>query len=658
MPRLTARGPRSALAPASFAFAACALAACDDRAPPLTVTAPAALRAALAGVPELSATVEVVEKGGTAGAPIPLARGDDQVSFSGFVGVAPGDYTAEIAFAGTSSLGVRLFLGRLSSDAFTVVRGQAATPVFSRPLDPLGRPSDHGDDDRDGLGDLDELLWHTDRARADSDRDGVPDGVDCAPTDVHDAAHVAVGASLDDCDGDQERRADLPYGEPGTDCDDRDPAVNRRAVDVCDDAVDQDCNPATCPADVGTGPVIALIAPVDGETIGCSRGVVARVSGQASVVTVRLVRLSGAMPPEEVESLLMQPTGPALYDSGSLEERLRTWLEDGPQRFLIRATDDAGKTTELPLSVNYALGPPVAALNPALIGERSQPFDVTVTAHGRAPIKRIRLMITPADASSGDRAGEVELGHGDDTSTVTVRVDPSQFPGASYAIYPLVEDAIGNRLLPEATVHVDGRPNEAVFGCVFDSGQFVPVARMTKPVNTAGFEAAKMKTHLAEAVAIAQSRDPLAVPASIAGKGIQADGLIRLNVPGDAHGDRSWSYTFINTAAMRTIVVSWKDIGATAMNPVVEVTAPDPFQFSLKPMVADPTTFADSDAAVSAFQTDAACPALHGYGDTEWIRYESDQPFHAFDIVRIDVDPNIFWKAAAAMPSMEIFTCN
>src|SRR5687768_2579171 len=152
----------------------------DDR---LDVRAPAKLRFALGLISDIGARASLVPRGGAALEAMPLVRGDDGVSFSGFIAAAPGEYTLELVFDGVAGGRTgRAFLGRLTSNAFTVTQGSAVTPVFSAPLDTIGRDGE-GDGDADGFGLLDELLWGSDPERADSDSDTIADGRDCHPTD-------------------------------------------------------------------------------------------------------------------------------------------------------------------------------------------------------------------------------------------------------------------------------------------------------------------------------------------------------------------------------------------------------------------------------------------------------------------------------------------
>ena len=238
-----------------------------SRGAPATFRAPARLRQALAtSIGALEASAELVPEGATPLAAIPLDAGEDGVSFTGFIAATRGTYTLEIMFTGVFTGGSeRSFLGRWPSDTFTVAEGDTVSPIFSKPLDTIGRPGDGGDLDGDGLGLIDELLWGADRTRADSDSDGLRDGDDCDPIDPARAYPIVSGGSIEDCDGDGALRMDLTYKPGGTDCNDRDPAKQ------------------ICPIDDREGPSIAILDPMPDETVGCHRRIRAHITDPSGV---------------------------------------------------------------------------------------------------------------------------------------------------------------------------------------------------------------------------------------------------------------------------------------------------------------------------------------------------------------------------------------
>src|SRR5688572_4160763 len=97
---------------------------------------PDQIKRALTMITDVRANAELVPRGGTPAAPIALERGDDGVSFSGFIPAEPGDYTLELSFNGIYAPSThRVFLGRLVSDAFTVSAGNTVSASYSSPLD-------------------------------------------------------------------------------------------------------------------------------------------------------------------------------------------------------------------------------------------------------------------------------------------------------------------------------------------------------------------------------------------------------------------------------------------------------------------------------------------------------------------------------------------
>ena len=77
-----------------------ALSACTDRGSPATFRAPAILRQALSTIGDLEANAELVPDGSDPLAPVALARGEDGISFTGFLAADPGTYTLDIVFTG------------------------------------------------------------------------------------------------------------------------------------------------------------------------------------------------------------------------------------------------------------------------------------------------------------------------------------------------------------------------------------------------------------------------------------------------------------------------------------------------------------------------------------------------------------------------------
>ncbi|MCB9653509.1 MAG: hypothetical protein H6729_05155 [Deltaproteobacteria bacterium] len=195
---------------------------------------------------EISATAELFSTSGIKLSAQLLSRAADGHSFSGRLAADPGDYVVDIVFRAQIANHVSpVFIGRISSEPFTVALGTLVTPSFSKPVDLMGRPGDGGDLDQDGLSVFDELRMSSDPDDSDTDKDGLLDGEDCQP-DKPSTYRVSDSGSLDDCDGDGWLAIDRPLAPPGDDCNDEDPDIHPQALDQCADDVDADCDESTC----------------------------------------------------------------------------------------------------------------------------------------------------------------------------------------------------------------------------------------------------------------------------------------------------------------------------------------------------------------------------------------------------------------------------
>lgn len=644
---------------ALFAIAAVS-AHCRGNEDSLEVRPPRTIMRALSIITELGAGAQLVPKGDAPLPRVPLTRGEDGSSFSGFIAAEPGDYTLELIFSGIhASSTERLFLGRWTSDAFTVVRGQSATPVFSQKLDTIGRPEDLGDTDNDALGLLDELLWNTDRTLTDSDGDFINDGADCGPTDRLDTFVIAPLGTIEDCDGDGSLRPDLPISTPGDDCDDRDPSISPRAEDECGDGLDRDCNPATCEGDTGGGPTITLLEPAASSTVGCHRRIAARIRDGAGVSGAQVLFLDDAQPPMTVETVALQAEPNNVYATPTLDTATSVFLQEGPQKLLLRATSNRGASSEYPFSINFGLGVPVTTVLPAAIGEQTMPFQVTVNTSAPYGIASISLMMSRvAGDGSVARAAETMVGRVEEQNSGTFTIDPGPLAAGDYAIYPVVIDKIGNELRPGYEFSNDataGATTDADYLCLFDPGGDVPIRTLVKSgPPQPGFEPAKMRDHLAEAIAAAAARDANAQLVEIRGDGIQTDGFIALNQRSPEGDGKYWTYTFFNFTDERRVQVRWYSAAYEMTNPEVEVTEMDPFGFSFEPLAMVPA-LVDSDTAVLAYAMSPTCPPITG-DDSQLIRYESNQPFSADDVVRVDVG-DATWRATAVPPITVLDAC-
>lgn len=607
---------------------------------------PGQLARALERVTELTATAQL--------RPVDSAMFESQAleaegaSFSGFVEAAPGDYTLEIVFRGRYDGAGPYFLGRWASNRFTVVQGDAVTPVFATPLDTIGRDGDGGDDDADGLGLLDELLFGADIADDDTDDDGIPDGDDCRPTQTS-VGRAARTGQLEDCDGDGELRPDRPVGTAGRDCNDEDATINPAAEDVCGDGIDQDCNPETCADE--SRPVITILEPDDGESVGCSRDVRARIQSELPIANAEVVFLDGA---NVVDRMTMQANGD-VYASPPLADT-SVFLDLGAQSYEVRATDMRGRTSTAARTMDLAFEVPVATMTPNMVGYRDAPFDVTVQASAAAGITSIVLYRAPVMDDEVNLSDATEVAR-TTSSPLTTTIDPTMLPDGAYALVPVVTDAVGNVLEADGDFIPDTRMDgtlgsDAVYWCLFDSGEDnVPVRLLI--VGAPSLAPAKMRDHLQEAIDLAAARDPVADLVEVRGFGLRSDGTVPLDErTGD--GGKWWRYVFFNFTDDRRIEVTWFSLADGEDSPVVEVTENDQFGFAYAPF-GDISALEDSDVIAAAYEAANGCGMFTGSEDDD-MRYENDDPFSTNDVVYVTAQ-DLTWKATAATPITEIFMC-
>lgn len=644
-------GPRSArvLTPVCLLVAGCS----SPAGSPARMEVPGVIRQALTAVTDLEATAELVAANGSRTDPVPLTRASDGVSFSGFIPADPGDYRLEVVFRGApAGQGGLLFLGRWTSDGFTVTAGATAEPRFSEPVDTIGRPGDAGDPDGDGFGNLDELLHGTDPTDADTDGDGVSDGQDCDPTDAADAFTIVSGGSIADCDGDGIRRPDVAVGAGGNDCDDRDPTIHPGAEDDCADGIDQDCNPSTCPVNDVMAPVIAAVEPPDGSTVGCHTRVSATIEDDGNVAAASLY-VEEPVPGQPVTIVMEQESGDTYRAAYPFNIAASVdGLTAGRHAVEVRAQDNGGNQTVEPVTYDFAFDlPTVTSFTPAVVGAQSGPFTVSVSASSGRTIASIQLM-TKKRSGSGTYQTDLatELGRATGSSG-TFDVDPSTFEQGEHLLFLVVTDDVGNQLRPGAIAVPIGGPD----GLMIDA-DYRCIAAPTPPkmparvlvVGQDAYQPATMKDLYDRAVAEAAATDPAAELVSIIGFGVRADGLVGLDDA--ASYVKRWQYAFLNAGTQRALTVSWYTPAYTTTNPVIDpdagnVTADVPFP--------NPDALVDSDEAVSAYQQQG-CPALAG-GDDDYVLY------HVVDqqaVVTVNAAAGATWRGTATSPVVEIFGCN
>lgn len=609
----------------------------------LGVRAPGLVQQALDVVTDLGATATLVPRNGTALSPVALSRGEDGVTFTGFVDATPGEYTLEVAFDGVvaGGDGARVFLGRLTSDLFTVAQGQSVEPVFSTPLDPVGRPGDGGDDDGDGLGLLLELLLGTDVAASDSDNDGVADGEDCSPADPTNTTVIAAAGSLADCDADGFDAAVPLLGAPGDDCDDTDASVNPGVDDDCSTLKDSDCNPATCPVDDAEGPVVALVAPAAGASVGCQGEIVVAASDPSDVqsVSARLPDrpLAGGSP----RMLWFTDNGDGTWTSTGLNLG-GGGLVDGNERMIIEAADGRGNNSSTESSLSIALAFPEVTWNaPPSLG--ADPVSITITPQGSRPLVTLELRSAPLDGSGLLDRDAMAVVATLPTTGGTVVVDPATLTG-SLALFPFAVDDVGNTLRPYDQALPNAGSTMADYYC---DGV---VHNMPVTVRVAGRGRVTALHYLQDALGLMAATDATQDLVKVIGFGLQSDGTIDLgssdyiflgyyfNDPGGGNGKSVIYYSSAPGYAAQPFPALNEDDGSLSGGNAM-----------------DSSDLIDSDTVVDTYSCGGAGPAGQGTDDfIMYIRNDGD----AFDSLYLYNSDGWTWGVHADNLSVPTFGCS
>lgn len=615
--------------------------------------APARLQQALSKVTGLEAGATLVPKGGAPLLEVPLSRADDGLSFSGFLAADPGEYVLEVVFRGQPIGGGALgFLGRLSSDGFTVSQGAVTTPSFSRPLDTIGSSADHGDDDGDGLGLLDEWLTGSDPALSDTDGDGLPDGQDCDPTLRDRAFSIAAGGDLLDCDGDGVGRADPPFGPVGLDCDDRDGAIRPGAEDLCTDAVDQDCNPATCPTDDRDPPVFVSVAPAEGAALGCHSPLFATVTDNSTVSAV-----VADLPPDgnTPRTLFFRGLGGGQYRSSPLQQVLFNQADPSasfPVRYV--ATDPSGLKAERRVTYRLDLVPPtITRFTPNDLAGLTGPIPFEVEAASPRGVAQVELLAIPRSGAGVYRLADAVVLARQSGATLSANVDPAAFPAGEVLLVPKVIDPVGNRLQPALSTSPVPELGQLYvysdYSCL-EALQIpkIPV-RVYTPANSP-YRPTTMREHLDEARALAAQADPNAAFVKVIGFGLRPDGKIDLS---DASSfSKRWEYGFYNPTTQRWITVSWFTPAFASSNPVVDLDAGNVVEEL--PLIDGPGLL-DSDQLASAYAGIAGCGTLTGNDDDTIIYHRTDEA--GGDEVYVSA-MDLSWVGTPHLPITTIANCN
>lgn len=615
MSRLLVRGrrPGGCASRAAVVLAAAVVAvACAAPPPAMRLESPAKIRGALDLFEDLGAAAQLVPSGGEPGDPVALSRGDDGVSFTGFVEAEPGEYTLEIVFTGVrAGTTERRFLGRWTSNAFTVSQAQAAEPSFTQDVDTIGRPEDGGDADGDGIGYLDEIFAGTDPDAVDSDGDGVEDGADCDPADETRAFTIAAGGSARDCDGDGFERFDVPSGDPGADCDDHDGAVNPSAEDVCTDAIDGDCDANTCPDDDATGPTIDGVATTTGGAIGCQEGVRAHVVDPSTVTNVTVTFVDD--PYATTDRVAVMTKGDDdVWTLPSLALYGGTPFRNGAHAIEIKAYDGRGNVATATANIDLQLAAPTVTMTSVLTMTDS-PVQLTITPSSARTIASVKLYA--AEVRGPGAGGGVQpqwtLVKDVGPSGGTVTVSPADVPGTYEAVvFPVIVDDVGNRLQPSVGYTPSSGAVAADWTCDGVYTRTVPV--VARPSTGGASDVVAMEDLLDDAIQAATAAVPGAQLVKVIGFGVRQDGTVDLS--STTNYMRRWAYYFKEPGQDRWLSASWLTAAYTSTNPVMNL---DDGSLSETDSI-DPATLATSSEATAAFvAADPLCTALTGAdGDT------------------------------------------
>lgn len=630
-------------------FILCATAACAEEAP-IQIKMPGILRQALTGVSELEATAELIAAGGARQPAVMLKRNDDGVTFTGFIPAEPGEYSLELAFSGIfAGYPSRLFLGRWTSDVFTVTRGNAAQAGFSRAIDPLGRPGDGGDLDGDGSANLQEILARTDPGLPDTDADGVEDGADCDPTTSAKSTRIAAGGSVLDCDADGYVRRDPPYGTRGDDCDDGAADTHPGAVDACDDNLDRDCDPTTCPVDDMSPPVISEFRPAGSTAIGCQARISALVEDDSQVSSALLAFPDDPYPGPLERLLLMYADADDRWQSAAIQDASGIEpLSEGPHRVQLRAYDAQSNIGYGEHTITLAYGVPrVTSMTPERFPPSTGNVAVQISSTVVHGTPRVRLYAASRAADGffhGSDAVIVAEGTG---SPANLTIDTTRLENGEYLLFPVIADDIGNELSPLFN-SILGINMTGYYPCILGTQEPIPTRVLM--VGNTEFTSATMAELLPRAITAAAAVDPGAGLVQVIALGIDPNGQVQLD--STTRYTPRWEFMFYNPVAQKHLSVGWLSFAYGSANPVID---PDAGSTSNTAMLADPNAMIDSDRAVQLFAAQPTCPGVTG-ADEDVIQYFHDEDSNR-DVIMVGAMGE-FWRGSAAEPGTTIFPCN
>ena len=599
--------------------------ACDGGGPvPLSLSPPARIARALGVVADVGCTATLSKKGGGVVVTHELDRGGGGATFSGFLEVGPGTYVLTLTFSGVvvdgaAADGARRFLGRLVSDELRVVAGDTARPTFSRALDTIGGEGDHGDDDGDGFGMLDELLVGSDPDAADSDGDGLDDGVDCDPALPIEAFSIVDGGSVDDCDGDGFVRVDPYFADRGDDCGDHDAAIHPGAHDDCGTVIDEDCSAATCPVDDRDGPAMVVVAPASGATVGCGARVAVAIDDPSGIQSALLTFVDdpfGASP----RAVALQDGGDGTWTSPPILSIAATGLRPGAHAIEVRAVDGAGNARAITGSFSIDVDTPTITLDgPAVVD--GAPATLAFSASSASPIARFVVYRAPPSTSQPsffdleDAVVLTEL----PVDGGSVVVDPAALDERS-VVYAVVEDVDGRVAGPLVSSIVSpqgGGLTEAA--CDGDFTATIPAVIIEPPRDPS--TQYTMRDKLADAVNRARDIDPGCQLTAALGFGPDGEGRVDLGDAGNFL--KRWEFQFVK-ANGDGIKVRYLTPGYGPQfpdTPQIEQTSGPPNNEA--PIVAALASLADSDT-VAARYAELGCGTLTGHNDDSVVLQHAD----------------------------------
>lgn len=606
-------------------------------------------QALVAGVTDLAASAVVVPAGGNALQAVELKRAEDGVSFTGFISLEPGEYRVELVFSGRySDYPERLFLGRWTSELFSVTRGNSTAANFSAQLDTLGRESDEGDVDADGLPNLDEILAQTHPGREDSDSDGLKDGEDCDPAVAEKSVRIAAGGSVRDCDGDGYIRRDPPYGADGDDCDDGAAAIHPDAADSCDDAVDSDCDATTCPTEDVNPPVVSDVRPNAATPIGCQGRISAVIEDDSQVNYAQVVFVDNPYSTGTERLLVMNhPQGSDRWESSPIQDASGIDpVPEGVRRINIRGIDSRGNTGESESMIDLRYGlPQISSLTPAELPLGQASVELVIessVSHGTPHVTLYGVKRSGDGSFMGTQAIILDEGTG---ARVSLAIDTTALDDGDYLVFATVADDIGNILTPYLS-SVLGTTMIAYYPCIAGTSQMIPTRVLS--VGASEYLPATMRDLLPRALSEAMAADPGAQLTQINGSAIHPDGTVHLE-SATSYAPR-WSFGFYNSATQKYLDVSWLSFAYGQVNPVVTV---DAGSVSEEVPMTNVAGLVDSDRAVQVYGASMNCPGVTG-ADDDFIQYFAVDGVDTFSVSAMSE----YYRASGVEPVMTIFGCN